>query len=369
MQVPAQTQGVLERALDGKAPARDEMVHLLRYPEHSLESGIIRAVANRITRERSRNLAVVSGQIGYAASPCDGDCVFCAFSAAHFHLPRVEMSTEEVVEHATTLTSNGVLSGVSLMSMHQFDFRRFLDLLAAVRAAVPAYVRISANVGDITAEQAKELKTAGASGAYHQIRLREGIDTRLDREERIRTVRNIQEAGLRWGFCCEPIGPEHTPEELADHILFGMSLRPSYCAAMRRVFLPNSPIAARGQITELRLAQIVAVSALAALADPAIIFIGAHEPNLICLTSGANSVYAEIGANPRDESIETSQNLGLSVDDCTRMIYEAGFDGALQGDGKTIPVSSVLGIKDARGPHTTTTTTTTNFRTPLFDAN
>lgn len=348
MQMPAQTQGILERALEGKAPARDEMVHLLRYPEHSLESGIIRSAANRITRERSHNLAVVGGQIGYATAPCEGDCVFCVFSAAHPHLPVVDMSTEEVVEHATTLTSNGVLAGFYLMSMHQFDFTRFLDLLAAVRAAVPDYVGISANVGDITLEQAKELKAAGASGAYHQIRLREGIDTRLDRAERIQTVRNIQEAGLRWGFCCEPIGPEHTPEELADHISFGMSLGPSYSGAMRRVFLPNGPIADRGQITELRLAQIVAVAALAALVDPAITFIGAHEPNLICLTSGANSVYAEIGANPRDESVETSQNLGLSVDDCTRMIYEAGFDGALRGDGKIIPVCSVLGLKDAR---------------------
>jgi biotin synthase len=131
-----------------------------------------------------------------------------------------------------------VVSGFSLMSIHQFDFDRFLEVFAAVRTAIPAYIGVGANVGDITLEQVKELKAAGASGAYHEIRLREGIDTKLDPKQRLQTIRNIQEAGLNWGYTCEPIGPEHTDEELVDHILFGMSLHPSYSGAMRRVTLP-----------------------------------------------------------------------------------------------------------------------------------
>ncbi|NLX95831.1 MAG: radical SAM protein [Rhodopirellula sp.] len=340
MQISAQLQGILDRALERKAPMRDEMVQLLRYSEQSLEAGIIRAVANRITRERSRNLAILSGQIGYATAPCAGDCAFCVFGAGHSTFPEVNMSVEEVAEHAKAFTSRGVLTTLWLMSMHQFDFARFLEIVAAVRAVVPEYVIVSSNVGDLTLEQAKELKAAGLAGAYHTIRLREGLDTKLDRNERIQTVRNIQEAGLHWGFCCEPIGPEHTPEELADQILFGMSLRPQSFGAMRRVWLPNSPIADRGQITQVRLAQVVAVVTFATLADPNIVAIGAHEPNLICLMSGANSACAECGANPRDETVETSKNLGLSVDNCVRMVYEAGFDGVVRPDRQVVPFSS-----------------------------
>jgi biotin synthase len=342
MPTSAKLQGILDRAQERKAPSRDEIVHLLRYPEQSLESGWIRAVADRITRERSQNLAAIGGQIGYATSPCEGDCKFCVFGAGHTTFPVVNMSLEEVAGCARAFTANGMLSGLSLMSIHQFDFDRFLEVFAAVRAAVPGHVRIGANIGDITLEQAKELKAAGVSGAYHEIRLREGIDTKLNRETRIQSIRNIQEAGLHWGFCCEPIGPEHTPEELADHILFGMSLHPCYSGAMRRVYLPNSPLADRGQITLLRLAHIVAVTAIAAVADPNVSFIGVHEPNLIGLTSGANNICAEVGANPRDENVNTSGNLGMSVEECANMVFEAGFTGVVRADKQVVPVASVF---------------------------
>jgi biotin synthase len=250
------------------------------------------------------------------------------------------MSVEEVVAHAQAFASSGLLGNLWLMSMHEFDIERFVAILHAVRKVLPPSVMLSSNVGNLTLEEAKRLKNEGLNSAYQSVRLREGIDTKLDREERIQSVRNIQEAGLIWGFCCEPIGPEHTPEELADHILFGMSLKPHSMSAMRRVYLPNSPIADRGQITQLRLSQIVAVVSLAALADPAIKIVGAHEPSLIALTSGSNNGCAESGANPRDESVETTGKRGLTVDDLVQMVYEAGFDGVLRADGSRVSLKN-----------------------------
>ncbi len=336
MNISEQLQGILQRALERKAPNRDEMVRLLQYPEQSLEAGILRAVANRITRERTGNHAILSGQIGYSTAPCSGDCTFCVFGAGHSTFPEVEMSVEEVVEHAKAMTEGGMLTNLWLMAMHEFDFNRFLEMLAAVKAAIPDYVILSSNLGDLSLDQAKELKAAGLDSAYHTVRLREGIDTKIDRKTRLKTIQNIQEAGLSWGFCCEPIGPEHTPEELADQIVFGMGLKPKSFGAMRRVYLPNSPIADRGQISFLRHAQVVAVVALATLADPEITVIGGHEANLIVLTSGANNACAESGANPRDQAVETAGNRGLSVKDCARMFYEAGFDGVIRADRNTV---------------------------------
>ena len=336
MTISSQLQGILDRAFEHKAPTRDEMVHLLQYPEQSFEAGMIRAVANRITRERSHNQAVLSGQIGYSTAPCSGDCTFCVFGVGHSTFPNVEMSVEEVVAHAKAMTEGGMLTNLWLMTMHEFDFHRFLEMLAAVKAAIPKYVILSSNLGDLSPEQTKELKAAGLNSAYHTVRLREGIDTKIDPEIRLKTIRNIQEAGLHWGFCCEPIGPEHSPEELADQIMLGMSLHPKSFGAMRRVYLPNSPIADRGQISFLRHAQIVAAVALATLADPEIVTIGGHEANLIALTSGANNACAESGANPRDQAVETAGHRGLSVRDCARMFYEAGFDGVVRADKTTV---------------------------------
>ena len=71
---------------------------------------------------------------------------------------------------------------------------------------------------------------------------------------------------------------------------------------MRRVFVPGMPLSSRGQITELRLAQIVAVVSLATLCCSETQNIAVHEPNLLGLTAGANVVYAEtvrIAGTPR----------------------------------------------------------------------
>ena len=331
-----QHQNILTRALEGQPPTRDEMIQLLRYPEFSLEAAQLRAVSNHISRKRTDNHAFLSGQIGYSTAPCSGDCVFCVFAAGHSTFPVTEMTTEEVVAHARQFARNGLLGNIFLMSMHDFDMERFIELLRAVREALPQSVMITANVGNLTLEEAKRLKQEGLNAAYQSVRLREGIDTKLNREERIQSIRNIQETGLIWGFCCEPIGPEHTPEELADHILFGVSLKPRYMSAMRRVYLPDSPIADRGQITLLRLAQIAAVVSLAAIALPDLKSIGAHEPSLAGLTSGSVAGCAESGANPRDESVETSGKRGLTVDDISRMFYEAGFDGVIRADGSRV---------------------------------
>jgi biotin synthase len=110
-------------------------------------------------------------------------------------------------------------------------------------------------------------------------------------------------------------------------------------AAMRRVAVPGSPLAARGQITEHRLAQVTAVVALAALNCPTTQNIAVHEPNLIGLPSGANVVYAETAINPRDTAADTSGNRGLDMNACRRLLYEAGFSSLLRGDGSTVPLT------------------------------
>lgn len=136
------------------------------------------------------------------------------------------------------------------------------------------------------------------------------------------------------------IGPEHTPEELADQMFLGIEFGCLQHAAMRRVFVPGSPLAARGQITESGLAQVVAVVALAAIGLKETKQIAVHEPNLLGLAAGANTVYAETGANPRDTQAETSGNRGLDMVACRRMLYEAGFTGLTRGDGTDLPLDS-----------------------------
>lgn len=124
-----------------------------------------------------------------------------------------------------------------------------------------------------------------------------------------------------------------------DQLMLGLGFGCFQHAAMRRVYLPDSPLAERGQVSKLRLAQVVAVVALASLACPDTENVAVHEPNLIGLTSGANVVYAQTGAEPRDTAADTAGHRGLDMAGARKMLYEAGFTALRRGDGTTVPLT------------------------------
>lgn len=285
-----------------------------------------RAIADAIGRERFGNSAVVLSQIGIEIQPCPGRCGFCSLGENHTRLTPGAMAPDEILAIAGSLTASGPVYAVFLMTTHRFDFRQLVRTVERLRDKLPRGPRIVVNTGDFNLDQARALKEAGVSGAYHILRLREGKDTELSVEQRLATIKAVRDAGLDLYYCCEPIGPEHTPEEIVDQLFVGLDYGCVQHGAMRRVQVPDSPLAALGQITELRLAQVTAVVALASLACREIRSIGVHEPNPVGLTSGANAAFAETGANPRDTERDTTGNRGLGVDACVMMLREAGFE-------------------------------------------
>ena len=44
----------------------------------------------------------------------------------------------------------------------------------------------------------------------------EGVDTKIPVEKRVKTFDHLREAGLSLQTCVEPIGPEHTVDELTE---------------------------------------------------------------------------------------------------------------------------------------------------------
>lgn len=333
---------ILNRALEGTGPSREDCLLLLNYPPESLGAALTRSIADVVSRQRFGNEAIILGQIGVAIDACPADCKFCSFGKSHTRFVPGKMTNEEILASVESFTTSGDLYALFLMTMHTFDFATLLNTIQAIREIHPQTPQIVVNIGDFDLSQAKDLLQAGVNGAYHVLRLREGIDTTLDPAERMKTIRTIREAGLDWYNCCEPIGPEHTGEEIVDQIFLGIEYGCFQHAAMRRVYLPGSPLACNGQITELRLAQVVAVVALASLACPETKNIAVHEPNLIGLTSGANVVYAESGANPRDTETDTSKNRGHDMSTCKTMLYEAGFDNLLVAPNQYRQLSQLI---------------------------
>ena len=330
---------ILDAAQEGRAPGREECAFLLELPATSLEAAHLRAAADAVTRRRFANTGLIFGQIGIEIAPCPGACKFCSFAAGHTAFGPSVMSDEDVLHSVAGFTASGELDALFLMTMHTCDFERLVRLVSLARRHITPQTELVVNIGDFGATQAQELKAAGVTGAYHVLRLREGTDTALDPERRLTTIRTIKDSGLDWWYCCEPVGPAHSPRELADQLLLGVEYECVGHAAMRRVYLPSSPLAMYGQISELRLAQVTAVVALATVACPATKAIGVHEPNVLGLTSGANSLFAEAGANPRDIHEDTSAHRGRDVTACKKMLYEAGFDNIGTPSGTSVTLA------------------------------
>ena len=79
-----------------------------------------------------------------------------------------------------------------------------------------------------------ELLQAGFQGVYHAHRLREGTDTEIPSEDRLRTLAAIRDSALDLGYCVEPIGPEHSHEELVQEMFRGKEYGAVNHAAMWR---------------------------------------------------------------------------------------------------------------------------------------
>ena len=324
MQVSPEVKDIVSKVFDGYSLTRDEIVYLLSNNPQSLDEGFLMAAANVINRTVSKVKAEVHAQIGLNLSPCPNNCSFCAFAAKNgvFHESQ-QLPVEDIVLRALKAEADGA-NALFFMTTHDYAFKKYIEISEEVRKKLKPETVMIANMGDFGYEEGKQLKQAGYSGIYHAVRMGEGRDTQIDPQVRLNTIRAAREAGLLIGTCVEPIGPEHSIEEIAEKILIGREINPCFSGAMRRISIPGSELEQHGMISEYRLGFLVAVVRLAMGKD----LIGncTHEPNLLGAVSGANLFWAEVGTNPRDTETETSRGRGLNVKSCIDMFRGADFD-------------------------------------------
>ena len=328
MQVNPEVSDMVEKILDGHLLTHGEILFLLEIPLHSPDAGYVMACADTVNRTASNGKGEVHAQIGVNLSPCPNNCSFCAFAAKNSVFKKSnELGVQDVIQMAVRAEKEGA-NALFFMATGDYPFSRFVEISQEVRKALRPNAVMIANVGDFNHQEAKQLKEAGYTGIYHAVRMGEGTDTKIDPQTRLDTVRAAQDAGLLVGTCVEPIGPEHSGEEIAEKILIGRDMKPCYSGAMRRISIPGSEMEKYGMISEYHMAYLVAVVRLAMGRD----LIGncTHEPNTLGATAGANLFWAEVGTNPRDTEADTSKGRGLDVISCTEMFKEADFE-ILQG--------------------------------------
>ncbi|ADD67800.1 Radical SAM domain protein [Denitrovibrio acetiphilus DSM 12809] len=316
---------IIKKARDGEQFTKGEVIEMLSYPTTSAETALIMGEAGRVSRELTNNTAEVHGQFALNLAPCPVNCEFCSFASQYgiFKDP-IELSVEECIAYARQFDETPENTSVFLMTTANYDFGKFLEIAKEVKSIMKNGSYMVANVGDMSEKRTRQMKDAGFHGVYHAIRMGEGSTTKVSINQRMKSVRNFQDAGLVVGTCVEPIGPEHTNEQIAEHILLAASFDPAFSGAMRRITIPGSDLENYGMISELRIAQIVAVTRLAT--PRSVIGNCTHEPNVIGAYAGANLFWAESGGNPRDTKEKTEEGRGLSVGDCAVIFKEADWN-------------------------------------------
>jgi len=337
--IPTMLEAIIEKALNRDVLTKEDCKYLLSFPATSYESAVIRAAADSLIRQKNDNAAIIIGQVGIDIHPCMANCGFCSFGKDHTGIPNIRLGKEDVVEAIEKFRRNDDLYGMYLMTMADTDKNYMLDMVSYVREKISPTTQIWLNTGDHDLGFYRELRAAGARGAYHVCRVGEGRDTLLDPKVRVRSMENIRVAGLDLFSCCEPIGPEHTVEELAESILLCRELEVTQFGAMRRIAVPGSPLYNYGQISDLEMAHVMGCVGLVYASVESCCFFGVHEPCESGYLSGANFVTAETGANPRDTLLDTSKGRGWDMERCRKLLYECGFTSLLRGDESRIELN------------------------------
>jgi biotin synthase len=268
---------------------REEAVKLLSVETTSEAYYRLLYLARKHSEETFGKRGYVFAQIGINAEPCSVNCSFCSMASGHYVLPnRWQKTVEEVAAGVKQLVADRA-NDIFLMTTADYPVEQFIAIGKAVRPLIPAEIRLVANIGDFDLPTAILLKEAGFTGAYHIVRMRESIDTGATVEQRIKTLDAIRDAGLEFYYCVEPIGPEHSYEEIATEIFRIKEYPLEAMAAMRRTPVEGTPLYQYGAISTPELCKIAAVALLVARPRRAM---NVHEVTEMSLLAGINQLYA-----------------------------------------------------------------------------
>lgn len=308
---------------NGELINKEQAIELLNIKNNSTDFYKLISLANEMTRTEFNNRGLIFAQIGLNAEPCSGNCKFCSMGKDHYVVENIWEKDIDTILAQTKCIINEGIDDLFLMTTADYSIVEFLKIGEYVKKILPSNIRLVANIGDFDYDTALKLKEVGFTGVYHINRLREGIDTSIKPEIRIKTMDAIKMANLELYYCIEPIGPEHNYEEIAEEMLRAREYNVGVMAVMRRIPVKGTPLYEKGMISSVELCKIAAVTRIVARPYRAM---NAHETIQMSLLCGVNQLYAEVGANPRDNISNTEKNRGLAVSNVKQLLKDAEYE-------------------------------------------
>ncbi len=322
---------IIEKGLEGNGLTEAETLKLYQIDETSREAALVRWAGQELSMQASDGVAEIHAQIGLNSTICPNNCKFCSFAASNTsRTGKFELPKEDVLEYAKIYEEEGA-NLILLLTTASYSFDKLVEMVEAVREVISDDMPLLINTEDMSLERAQTLKAAGAQGAYHAVRMREGIDTAIPIEDRLKTFENMREAGLKLSTCVEPVGPEHSPEELTAATFLCIENDPLTAGVGKRIAVPGTELFDLGMLTDVANANMVAIYRLATGRD---LRLNCSANTVITAASGANLAWAEVGTNPRDTVERTEHGgRGSSIEAKRKMFLAAGWE-ILDGPSK-----------------------------------
>ena len=262
---------------------------------------------------------------------CSEDCGYCAQSARHAAPVATErlMTRDEVMEKAEAARASGstrFCMGAAWRGVRG-GTQRFEQVLDIVRSVSSLGMEVCTTLGELGPDEARALREAGVTAYNHNIDTSPehypNVVTTHTFDDRLRTIKNVQEAGM--SVCCGGIlGLGETIDDRLRmlEVLSQFNPQPESVPINSLMAMPGTPMADYSQVDVFDLVRMIATARIALPKSKVRLSAGrtalSREAQALCFFAGANSIfYGEkllTAPNPgKNEDIELLRSLGLDA--------------------------------------------------------
>lgn len=254
---------------------------------------------------------------------CSEDCSYCAQSARYNSGVEIErlMSKEAIMERAQAARDTGstrFCMGAAWRGVRG-GTQRFEQVLDIVRDVSTLGMEVCVTLGELGPEEAKALKEAGVTAYNHNLDTsREhypNIVTTHTYDDRLRTIRNAQDAGM--SVCCGGILGlgESTDDRLKMlEVISEFNPQPESVPINSLMPMPGTPLAESQAIDAFDVVRMIAVTRIAVPKAKVRLSAGrtrmSDETQALCYFAGANSIfYGDKLLTAKNPAVEADQKL------------------------------------------------------------
>lgn len=299
--------------------------YLLTFRDRSSEANLAASLANRLLHQASSETGQISAEIETVTGPCPGNCGFCKYAENTSSTRFYEIEDKELAAIAQGISGFSDVRSIRLVSCAYADIDTVCRTVGIVRDNAARGTRVLVNTGDLKPEDCRMLKSAGAFGAIHAPRIGEGKDTCISRERRLETIRNLVDAGLQVITGVEPIGPEHSIDDIVDTFYETLNMKCASCEIVPREPIPGTGFNQYGRLGPARLTQIRSVLTLASSWYNAPLRTACPGTYV----TGSNIAIARCDVHNYKEPIEAAR----------RKIFNSGYSRLLKTDDSTVELN------------------------------